>query len=79
MVKYESECVGCGFPCLYESCRYYKVEKHYCDRCNFPAIAEIDGEELCKEHANEQLNKWFDELLISEKCEVLNVDYRKVE
>ena len=75
MVKYEDGCVGCGLPCLYESCPHYRVERHYCDKCDDYAVAEIDGEELCEEHANKQLTNWFDELSISEKCEALGVDY----
>ena len=36
MRRYETECVSCGLPCLYEGCPYYKVEHFYCDRCGKP-------------------------------------------
>ena len=79
MVKYESECVSCGLPCLYEQCRYYRVERHYCDECNDAAVVKIDGEDFCRECANEKLNEWFDDLSIKEKCKVLDVPYEEVE
>lgn len=31
MIRYESQCVSCGFPCRYEACRYYKVRVLECD------------------------------------------------
>lgn len=51
MVKYESECVDCGLPCLHEGCPYYKVERHYCDECEVSDcdIYEYGGRELCLE------------------------------
>lgn len=34
MIYYENECVSCGFPCLYNSCSYYKVKHFKCDFCH---------------------------------------------
>lgn len=54
MIRIESDCVDCGFPCLGPACRYYAVEVHYCDACG-EEIAPDDndgvrldnGTELC--------------------------------
>jgi hypothetical protein len=29
----DTDCVGCGLPCTYEACRYYKVVRYLCDQC----------------------------------------------
>lgn len=48
MVKTESECVDCGFPCLYKLCPYYQVTRYYCDACkDETTLYEFDGRELC--------------------------------
>lgn len=33
MIRYESQCVNCGFPCIYEACPNYKVRTLICDSC----------------------------------------------
>ena len=44
----ENECVDCGLPCIYESCKYYAVERFYCDSCTEEEpLYEYDGQELC--------------------------------
>lgn len=49
MVKYESGCVDCGFPCLHEGCPHYKVRVLICDKCKDEVSKlYISGEdELC--------------------------------
>lgn len=51
MIYYESECVSCGFPCLFESCPYYKVMHSKCDKCGEEDVRlyDYDGTEMCKE------------------------------
>lgn len=48
-IKYESQCVSCGFPCRYEDCRNYRVKVLICDDCGeeFDVLYQFDGEELC--------------------------------
>lgn len=51
MVKYENECVSCGFPCRHDACRYYRVKHLYCDKCGCEVdkLYILDDEELCDE------------------------------
>lgn len=43
-----NECVSCGMPCLYESCRNYNVERFLCDKCKEETtLYEYDTLELC--------------------------------
>ena len=52
----ENECVDCGLPCMYESCKYYRVIRFYCDSCNEEeTLYEYDGEELCIECITKRL------------------------
>lgn len=51
MRYYESNCLDCGMPCLYESCLHYRVERFVCDFCKeeeYP-LYEYEGYEICKE------------------------------
>lgn len=50
MRYYTNECVDCGFPCLYESCPYYKVEHFRCDFCGEEDVRlyYYDGYEICE-------------------------------
>lgn len=50
MIRYESQCVSCGFQCRYEACRYYKVRVLECDSCGdeVDKLYLLDGEELCE-------------------------------
>ena len=44
----ENECVDCGLPCRYETCRYYRVTRYYCDECDDETeLFYFDGKELC--------------------------------
>lgn len=77
MIKYESDCVGCQLPCLYKYCPHYQAEVHVCDRdrCNKKAHYCIDGEDLCEEHAAEELNEIIiDGLSIKEKAEIAGLE-----
>lgn len=48
MIVIESECVDCGLPCIFESCKYYQVKRYYCDKCkNETSLYEFEGEQLC--------------------------------
>lgn len=61
MMRYEeSGCVSCSFPCIRDSCPYYRVLVMTCDRCG----EETDtlyygrsGDELCADCALEELEK----------------------
>ena len=33
MIKYFNECVNCGQPCIYDSCKYYSSPHLICDQC----------------------------------------------
>ena len=58
MIRYENQCVNCGFLCRYEACRYYKVRVLECDCCREEAdklYIGISGKELCAECALEEL------------------------
>ena len=51
MKRVEDGCVGCGLPCKYDACPYYKVVHLYCDHCGCE-VGELysdDEQELCKE------------------------------
>ena len=56
MRYYESDCVSCGFPCMYESCPHYQVEVFVCDFCREENVKlyEYDNSEICKECLLEQ-------------------------
>lgn len=57
MIRYESQCVQCGLPCRYESCRYYNVRILECNNCHqeFDKLYRLDGEELCDSCVLERL------------------------
>lgn len=59
-VRYENQCVDCGFPCRYETCRYYKVAIPVCGECgecgeDVDKLYRLDGEELCETCVLERL------------------------
>lgn len=51
MIKYESDCVGCGLPCRGSSCPYYNVKHLYCDNCDEDCeeLYELDGSHYCED------------------------------
>lgn len=59
MKKTESDCVGCGLPCLYTACPYYEVTVFYCDDCGEECenLYEFDDEELCIDCIEKRLKK----------------------
>lgn len=49
MIKYENDCVSCGFPCKFNSCPYYSAPHYYCDRCgDEDELYEYEDEQLCE-------------------------------
>lgn len=51
-MKYvDTECVGCGLPCIYYACPFYEVEHFKCDRCGEEDVKlyHYNGEEICQE------------------------------
>lgn len=53
MREITNECVGCGLPCLGDSCSNAKVIRYYCDECKSEFEADElyvndDEEELCE-------------------------------
>lgn len=52
MIKYESDCVDCGLPCIGVACRYYSSPHYYCDKCGEETdelYADFNGMEVCSE------------------------------
>lgn len=51
MIKYESQCVQCGLPCIGSACRNYRVRILECDKCHeeFDKLYNFDGDEICEE------------------------------
>ena len=61
-VVIESNCYDCGFPCIYEACRYYKVVRYYCDRCGQEEdLYYWDSEQLCADCILQQLERVEDD------------------
>ena len=60
MVRYESDCVSCGLPCLGASCRNYRVFVMECDKCH-KEVGElyygVNGDQLCAACVLEELEK----------------------
>lgn len=56
-IRYENQCVDCGFPCRYDACRYYKVKVLECDNCygEVGKLYIVGNKELCAECALEEL------------------------
>lgn len=61
MLKYENGCVGCQLPCIYEACTYYRIPVNYCDKCGDYADVNIDENDFCMPHAEEMLDKLYEE------------------
>lgn len=76
---YISECVDCGLPCLGASCRYYRVAVDVCDKCGAEnAEYCVDGEDMCKECAKDELKSQFKELNQQEKEKALDITAEKL-
>ena len=77
--QYRSECVDCCLPCLGISCPYYRVKVYTCDICG-EENAEycLDGDDVCKDCAEEILKEHFNELDIFERASILNVGLSEI-
>lgn len=51
MIKRESGCVSCGFPCRGRGCPHYEIERCFCDVCKdeVEELYEVDGIEICED------------------------------
>jgi len=49
MLRYENECVSCGFPCMGNACPYRRVPYYYCDNCG-KEIYEDKVKEIYERH-----------------------------
>lgn len=65
MIKIENECVGCEWPCIYESCPYWAVQRFYCDECGeeMDVLYHFDYQELCLDCIEARLERveYYDE------------------
>ena len=80
--KYENQCVGCpeGMGYFGSACHYMNVLVDYCDICrDKKAKYRIDDKDYCMDCAKKYLQEVFDDLTISEKAEVLEVDLDKID
>ena len=58
MKKTENECVGCGLPCMGNSCPNRNVTRLYCDKCGEEAtLYYFDDKELCIDCIEKELEK----------------------
>jgi len=66
MIKYESNCVSCGFPCMKDSCPNYKVRVCICDKCKeeVERLFWYNGFQYCKDC----LVSEFDEVDCDDDC-----------
>ena len=54
----EDGCVSCGFPCLGNACRHYRVTIYLCDECgDETTLYDFDGHELCINCIADKLDK----------------------
>lgn len=75
MLAHKEECVDCGLTCIGNICRYKNVLVYYCDRCptNKRASYMIDGEHLCEDCAKKHMQEAFEDLMLSEQADILNI------
>ena len=81
MRKYENECVGCPteMGCIGDSCPYINVPRDYCDLCGYEgAIYRIDSEDYCEDCIKQYFQDMFDDLTITEKAKILEVDMEEI-
>ena len=55
MQKIENDCVGCGLPCLGNSCPHRNAVHLYCDKCGLEVeeLIDYDGQEICSKCLSE--------------------------
>ena len=71
MVRFEDECVGCPpeMGCLGSCCPNRNVRRLYCDKCEqeITKMYVIDGDEFCKDCAEDVLfERYVDEVISNE-------------
>ena len=75
MVKYETECVSCGLPCLGSGCPYYRVPVYYCDNCGCEdAECTINDHDMCEDCARDYLKQEFADLDVCKMAKLLNIN-----
>ena len=84
MIRYENHCCGCevpAYPCIGDSCPYVNVPVYYCDYCGRDNYAEyeIEGEHFCENCAKTHLKEAFDDLILSEQAEMLDINMKRLE
>ena len=59
MVRVESGCVDCGFPCRGNACPYYKAVILECDSCHkeVDELFDVWGEDLCEDCLKKEFRK----------------------
>lgn len=82
MRKYENECVGCPteMGCIGSLCPNINVPRDYCDLCGYEgAIYRIDSEDYCEDCIKQYLQDMFDDLTITEKAKILEIDIEEID
>lgn len=84
MIKYENHCCDCAvpsYPCIGDDCSLVNVPIYYCDKCNDNTRAEyeIDEGHYCEKHAKVYLKEIFEDLIVSEQAEVLDIPLKNLE
>lgn len=82
MIKTENECVQCpdGLPCIGSTCPCLNVSRVYCDKCHDEISGDnevyfINDGHYCEDCANEYIEDWWNNLLMQEKADTLNILY----
>lgn len=77
--RIENHCVDCGLPCIGDSCPCRNVVVDYCDDCgDLGAKYRIDGDDLCDDCVKARLKDAFDDLILSEQAELVDIDLREI-
>ena len=55
----DTDCCDCGLPCKYEACRFYKVVRYLCDKCEEEQeeLYYFGPDELCIDCIKELLER----------------------
>lgn len=73
MICYESDCVDCGQPCIYEACPHYSVVRRHCDTCGEEAEYIFDNEDFCRKCLNELFDRIWNDMGLYDKAEALGL------
>lgn len=72
MIKKETDCLGCGLPCLGYTCPHYKMIYAECDLCgNDDAKYELNDEHLCDDCVKLVLRDEWNKNSDIEKADIL--------